>query len=658
MDHRKRVETLFITTILFLLLLRPSTVHGQCTGLETSSSNITFDINGNLIYQIVSQFSLPASVGSDICTFTQNQDSSKDYLNITIIDSFISYPLLNGYYTDDVYFTANADCWCPGLLTSGTLCTNSTPIPNGYSLSFCTSRTISGGDCSGSATAQATVTFTSTAKPRYFIQSISPDPTISLTLTISTNAHTQTYFISSYPYFISMGRYNISIPYPNYKDNRPGDLQVTDVFNDGVTFHSLSEVNDINSYDPTRLGWYKITLDGTPSIDLYSILNRVSIQATDCRGLLTPTPIMSATISLRSYRVRQDRDVFDIPLLLTSGSVYVDDVGVAYYFGVVNGNLQMGPASYVYTVPMNGVNNTYIANSDANFTLSLPKNTSPTLYVNSSCVYRYLMPNSVSYISYAYYLGIMTCPTYNLPCFYSNDGKFYFNGYGYYIGSTFPNTFDTNTITLTRTAFFQDFSISPSHFSSRFIPPQSVDYPITQSDLRLILYSNSSSTNVINDVSPIITDINLNSGNILVVYYFSTTTSGTCVLYSTPYLFEPLTIYLSLTTNQTSFNLDNQDINNKFNITIRCRVASTFKTVEIKLESSNLPSFQDKPIVITNQGAKSAISKAYSWFTSNLSHTLIVLSIAGTSLFTVTMLIKFLMRKRSPVIKRVPRPVR
>lgn len=270
----------FIWRIFFICFLFSLSSQQNCQTLPLSVSSLNICEDGNCRTTETAQLRLGLTKGTTECVRIESTGSQvlPSVFNITIVDSVLSYPLVDCYFSDDPQFDVTGFCGCPGGTTvSCDICPSA--IPSGDT-NICTTGLHNSKGCllGGAGTWCTQVGFSGIN--RFKICDIG-DPELQISFEyFDTNSNKIHSVTNPTVVTLSNSVFNLTLIDPSVKDKEKTEFMVWDL-TQKQNFFLIPEryVNFDNTYDPTKLGWFKTNKTKQVTNDFFKSTN---IQITSC----------------------------------------------------------------------------------------------------------------------------------------------------------------------------------------------------------------------------------------------------------------------------------------------------------------------------------------------------------------------------------------
>jgi len=266
---------------LFLLLsICGVSSQSACSTLPLSVSSLNICEDNNCRTTETAQLRLGITKGTSECVRVESTGSQvlPALFNITIVDSVLSYPLVNCYFSDDPTFDLEGFCGCPG--GSSVSCDNCPNVNPTGDATICTSGLHNSKGCflGGAGTWCAKIGFSGVN--RFKLCELG-DPELQLSFTYFDTKENKAHTVTN-PNVVTLTNnvFNLTLLNPIIGDKQRPEFMVWDL-NQNQNFYLVPSkyVNDDDEYDPSKIGWFKTNRTALVTTKFFDSSN---IQITSC----------------------------------------------------------------------------------------------------------------------------------------------------------------------------------------------------------------------------------------------------------------------------------------------------------------------------------------------------------------------------------------
>lgn len=269
-----------ISGILFLNFILGVLSEQACSTLPLSVSNLDICEDSSCRTTETAQLRLELNKGSSLCVRIESTSAevAPAVFNITVVDSVLSYPLVDCYFSDDPQIDISGFCGCPG---GTTVSCDSCPAtePSGMDV-LCTSGLHNSKGCllGGAGTWCTKLGFN--GDNRFKVCDIgSPELVLSIQYfdTATNRVHTVT---NPTTFTLGTSTFNLTMTDFSVQDKEKSEFMVWDT-RQNQNFYLIPDryVNFHDTYDPEKLGWFKTNKSTAVTNDFFKSSN---IQVSKC----------------------------------------------------------------------------------------------------------------------------------------------------------------------------------------------------------------------------------------------------------------------------------------------------------------------------------------------------------------------------------------
>lgn len=343
---------LFVLNLLWLLTTSVLRSEATCDSLLLSLSSAGVCEDGVCIAKELAQVRTSLDADSSFCfRIDQHEFNGPDKIaNFTVLDSWISYPLSNCYFSDDPQVYMQGFCHCP---LAGTVdCSNCPLLDVANGTNVCIQGGSIGKGCIGSGSSHC-VKASFVGGNRYKICSVgNPEIEIQYKFFDTISYRTAVTKLSEL-LTIKTDQVNLTFYDINLEKFKLNDFVIIDLLNPNALYVvPEKQVNDIYTIDPEKLGWYRFNSTLPPRVSKYIDIVVASCSQDDFRygiGLIKFNEVLlnhpdwklenklpgSLVSDPDAASIQTSGVIYDPPLpFMIQGGYYLDADGQIITFGL------------------------------------------------------------------------------------------------------------------------------------------------------------------------------------------------------------------------------------------------------------------------------------------------------------------------------------